>query len=141
MIGGNISRRLNLLWNLMRCFTKMRFLFTVKICAAKFTGKTSNLIQRFSPPRFCIEPIHFCNPLINLHRLKEIPPEKILLPDLVNLRVVLPAKRQCPHPDVAYLLAVAPHSDRIDVMQLCFPPAYRAPLIHEARPHIPRNIL
>ena len=60
-----------------------------------------------------------------------------------NLRVMLPAKRKRTHPDVADFLAVTPHADHaaVAVMQLRFPPTHRAPLIHQARPHIAWDVL
>ena len=63
------------------------------------------------------------------------------MPYAVNLRVMRPAQRQYPHPDVTYLLAVAPHAHGVNVMQLRLSSAHCAALVEGAYPHIPPDVL
>ena len=45
------------------------------------------------------------------------------------------------HVNMTYLFTIAPHADSIHMVKLVFLPAYCTPMIHQARPHIPRYIL
>ena len=120
----------------MRLLTVLCLAAVCKFRPANLTGKSSNLFQRCSP-RF--QPIHFRDPLINPHRLDDVPLQKIPLAHAVHLVVMLAAERQRPHADVTDLPAVCLHM--IDMMQLRFPAADDAPLFHEARPCVLGQIL
>jgi len=57
--------------------------------------------------------------------------------------VMLSAQRQCGAPNVIDMRPIVSHSDdtAVAVMQVGFPATHRASLVHEARPHIARDIL
>lgn len=78
---------------------------------------------------------------IHAHRLQDVPLKKRIPTDAMNLHVMLAAKRQHPHADMTDFLAVPPTADRIHVVQLILPPAYRAAMRHEAGPCVLRQIL
>ena len=57
--------------------------------------------------------------------------------------MMLPTKRQRTHTDVTDLLAIASYADHatVAVVQFRFSSTHSTPLIHEARPHIARDVL